>query len=648
MSKKKTKMSLQEVKKMIMPVGKYFNSKKPTRLFNVFASKKSKGSSTFIINGSFKQWLRRVATPEAYDAIIEEKKVQMKKYVDDASSRNMSTDKYYTKKLSASGLNRNDTKGKNMTEKAIIQKLLNPQTPEEEKTVSFGTPESENKNKIPNTLSDVMEDKQQELKQQKMMENPQEVKKPRKPRKKEEEGSRKKKAMEKKAFDMESERIESGEGNVMDDVEGLSKSGVHKKRVDKVLNNIQNLNKEHQLQEEKEWKQKVRVVAQKISSDITDPTSGENNYENVQTAISDFKHDTGKGIHTDAMMRNVSNVKPREQMVDAYSAKREMMTDLMLSKSTPAEDRKVPSRGGYKKEMEKAKLISKRPEYEDEEEEEEPELRGQTQEQNMGGRQRIRGRRPPQPQAPQAPQAMQDNLTIPQEVERDADGGDGRLGISPSSEPQMDIQSETIARNKKTIQQLRMECQCFKEVFKDKIKTKKFKALMNVDLKKKSLEEIRRIHKHYSEEVRDYYNSHRGLRVGVIVSPQLLGLSVQSLQNMIAPRIPTYSGAVIDAGRQAQGFVQSGSELRRKPPKGPTPAIDDKDVHYKLGGVRHATGNYDRDIESINSHIDREEDKKKSSFGRGSTRFGKPKNFKNSFYQAPKHTNISQIRLKTK
>jgi hypothetical protein len=238
-------------------------------------------------------------------------------------------------------------------------------------------------------------------------------------------------------------------------------------------------------------------------------------------------------------------------------------------------------------------------------------------------------------------------LTIPQEVERDADGGDGRLGIMPSAVPQMDIQNETIKRNKKTIQQLRVECECFKNIYRDQIKTKKFKQLMNMDLKKKSLDEIRTIHKHYTEEVRDYYNSHRGLRVGVIVDPSILGLNVQALQGMLAPRVPSYTPAV-DAGRRAEGFEQVGGELRRRPPSGQTPAIADTDVHYKLGGVRHATGKYDRDVESLNTHIDKQEDKKLSSFGRGSTRFGKAKTFKNNFYEAPAHTNIPSIRLKTK
>jgi hypothetical protein len=277
------------------------------------------------------------------------------------------------------------------------------------------------------------------------------------------------------------------------------------------------------------------------------------------------------------------------------------------------------------------------------------ELRGQVQEQNMGGRQRIRSQRPSRgpPQTPSMQNIDESGLTIPQEVERDADGGDGRLGIMPSAVPQMDIQNETIKRNKKTIQQLRVECECFKNIYRDQIKTKKFKQLMNMDLKKKSLDEIRTIHKHYTEEVRDYYNSHRGLRVGVIVDPSILGLNVQALQGMLAPRVPSYTPAV-DAGRRAEGFEQVGGELRRRPPSGQTPAIADTDVHYKLGGVRHATGKYDRDVESLNTHIDKQEDKKLSSFGRGSTRFGKAKTFKNNFYEAPAHTNIPSIRLKTK
>ncbi len=429
---------------------------------------------------------------------------------------------------------------------------------------------------------------------------------------------------------------------------------------DKFVNNINRIYQAENMKVEQEQKQSVRVLPVKQSRDITDPTSGENNIENVQMAVSDYKNEAGKGIHVDAVMRNPVTrntdtlVTPPSGMVSREGGKLRSTSQMMLP---PPYDAFAPRKSGTRpsepREFESPREAGREGVQISEPEEgmaEPVELRGQTQQQGMGGRQRIGGRRPPQQQQQPPPSFIDtrvSDLSIPQEVERNADGGDGRLGITPSAVPQMDIQNETIKRNKKTIQQLRVECECFKNIYRDQIKTKKFKQLMNMDLKKKSLDEIRTIHKHYTEEVRDYYNSHRGLRVGVIVDPAILGLSVNALQGMVAPRVPSYTPAV-DAGRRAEGFEQVGSELRRKPPTGQTPALSQTDVHYKLGGVRHATGKYDRDIESINSHIDLQEDKKISAFGRGSTRFGKPKRFKNNMYQVPKHTNIPEIRLKTK
>ena len=407
-----------------------------------------------------------------------------------------------------------------------------------------------------------------------------------------------------------------------------------------VLKNVKTISENMNMKEQQEQKQSVREVPTGQAKDIIDPTSGENNIDNIQLAISEYNKRTGKSLHVNDLFRNA----PEQQSL--MSDKKPSYGTAQKPTTYGTMDMNTPQQLDMRTQDE--------PVEPDETKEGEPVLRGQTQQQGMGGRQRIGGRRPPNfnvgnlqnKPSPAMQNIDESGLTIPQEVERTADG-DGRLGINPSAVPQMDIENETIKRNKKTIQQLKTECECFKAIYKDKIKTQKFKQLMNMDLKKKSLDEIRKIHKHYTEEVRDYYNSHRGLRVGVIVDPAILGLSVNALQGMLAPRVPSYTPA-IDAGRRAEGFEQVGSELRRKPPTGQTPALSQSDVHYKLGGVRHATGKYDRDIESINSHIDLQEDKKISAFGRSSTRFGKPKRFKNNMYQVPKHTNIPSIRLKTK
>ena len=641
---KRTKLSLTQLRQLILPVGKYYD-RRADKLLSVFGVNKNQKGAGLKPIAKFKTWLKKNASDDDYLTILKEMEQKADAYNKKAEEQGETPDRYYTNQIKSKGLNRNkETKASKM----ITEKL---------KSMLEGEAKEEDVKKVqsvnPKDLKQLMEDKKKEaedekaLAQQEAEVNPQgmtvEYTKPRKPRKKEVPGSRVAKREKKEREKAKVEKIITGEPDVIDVMQGKGKKEVQKDMSNKLYsslsNNVKQITRDELEKIENEEKEKVRVVVKEQSSDITDPTSGENSFDNIQLAVTDFKNKTGQGIHTDELMRRVRTKQDAmEKMIDNIQTNpKQLSTETQMKTDA------------------KASLISERPPEEKEEEvgddetkEDEPVLRGQVQQQGMGGRQGFR--RPPQQQAPRRPEEALENtqygdLTIPQEVERDA--GDGRLGISQAPVPQMDIETETISRNKKTIQQLRTECNCFKQIYKDKIKTKRFKTLVNTDLERKSLDEVRLIHKHFTEEVRDYYNSHRGLRVGVIVDPAILGLNVQALQGMIAPRVPSYAPAV-DAGRQAEGFSQVGGELRRRPPTGQTPAIADTDVHYKLGGVRHATGKYDRDIESLNNHIDREEDKKKSNFGRGSTRFNQPKNFKNSFYQAPSHTNIPTIRLKTK
>ena len=76
-----------------------------------------------------------------------------------------------------------------------------------------------------------------------------------------------------------------------------------------------------------------------------------------------------------------------------------------------------------------------------------------------------------------------------------------------------------------------------------------------------------------------------------------------------------------------------------------------KKVGSWIGTAKKYINNIQKEVSNIDiedNKIDKQEDKKLSSFGRGSTRFGKAKTFKNNFYEAPAHTNIPSIRLKTK
>lgn len=641
---KRTKLSLTQLRQLILPVGKYYD-RKADKLLSVFGVNKNERGAGLKPTVKFKNWLKRNASGDDYQTILVEMDKTANAYNNKAKEQGETPDKYYTNQIKSKGLNRNkETKASKM----ITEKL---------KSMLEGEAKEEDVKKVqsvnPKDLKQLMEDKKKEaedekaLAQQEAEVNPQgmtvEYTKPRKPRKKEVPGSRVAKKEKETRQKAKVEKLITGEPDVLDTLQGKSREQVQQETAKKattllkkkIENNVKKISEAQDAKEQQQEKEKVRVVVKEQSSDITDPTSGENSFDNIQLAVTDFKNKTGQGIHTDELMKNVNALMKKEPEMESRS--------VMVGQQAS-----VPSLMGDDKPYQPPAETKEEEVGDDETKEDEPVLRGQVQQQGMGGRQGFK--RPPQQQAPRRPEEALENtqygdLTIPQEVERDA--GDGRLGISQAPVPQMDIETETISRNKKTIQQLRTECNCFKQIYKDKIKTKRFKTLVNTDLERKSLDEVRLIHKHFTEEVRDYYNSHRGLRVGVIVDPAILGLNVQALQGMIAPRVPSYAPAV-DAGRQAEGFSQVGGELRRRPPTGQTPAIADTDVHYKLGGVRHATGKYDRDIESLNNHIDREEDKKKSNFGRGSTRFNQPKNFKNSFYQAPSHTNIPTIRLKTK
>ena len=633
---KQTKMSLSQVKALILPVGKYYDDKSD-KLLSVFGVNKNEKGAKLKPTVKFKNWLKKTASDEAYLTILKDMGQLADAYNKDAEEQGISPDKYYTNQIKSKGLQRNKQTptGKKITDR--MKQLLEGEAKEGEVNSK--------------DLKQVMEDKKKQkeeddkLAKQEAEVNPQgmttEYTKPKRPRKKEMPGSRIAKRDKEIKRQADVKKLQTGEPDVVDIIQGKSKEQVQQETAKKATvllkkkleNNVKKISEAEDAKEQQEEREKVRVVVQEQSSDITDPTSGENSFDNIQLAVTDFKNKTGQGLHTDELMKNVNALMKKEPEMQSRSV---MVGQQANVPSLMGDDKPYQPPAETKEQVD-----------DDETKQDEP-LRGQVQQQGLGGRQGFR--QPPQQQAPRRPEEALENtqygdLTIPQEVERDA--GDGRLGISQAPVPQMDIETETITRNKKTIQMLRVECNCFKAIYKDKIKTKRFKTLVNTDVTRKSLDEVRLIHKHYTEEVRDYYNSHRGLRVGVIIDPAILGLNIQALQGMIAPRVPSYAPA-IDAGRQAEGFSQSGGELRRRPPTGQTPAIADTDVHYKLGGVRHATGKYDRDIESLNNHIDREEDKKKSNFGRGSTRFNQPKNFKNSFYQAPSHTNIPTIRLKTK
>ena len=212
------------------------------------------------------------------------------------------------------------------------------------------------------------------------------------------------------------------------------------------------------------------------------------------------------------------------------------------------------------------------------------------------------------------------------------------LGIK-AVPPSMDLDMEKRQRMSKSIDVLKMEIKCFRELYKGKIRTKKFMELAKINMTQKSLDEVRKIHKRYSDCIRDYYTHSRGLRVGVIVDPAVLGLNVSALQGLLAPRVPSYA-PVVNAAREGDKLYPKGQMDKQQS------AIRIAETHYQQGGMRHATGDYDRDVESINRSIDKEEIRKEKN--RSTTRLpGKLPVFKNYMYRARPTQIASGIKINT-
>lgn len=212
------------------------------------------------------------------------------------------------------------------------------------------------------------------------------------------------------------------------------------------------------------------------------------------------------------------------------------------------------------------------------------------------------------------------------------------LGIK-AVPPSMDLDMEKRQRMSKSIDVLKMEIKCFRELYKGKIRTKKYMELAKINMTQKSLDEVRKIHKQYSDIIRDYYTHSRGLRVGVIVDPAILGLNVSALQGLLAPRVPSYA-PVVNAAREGDKLYPKGERDKQQA------AIRIAETHYQQGGMRHATGDYDRDVEAINRSIDKEEIRKEKN--RSTTRLpGKLPVYKNYMYRARPTQIASGIKINT-
>ena len=187
---------------------------------------------------------------------------------------------------------------------------------------------------------------------------------------------------------------------------------------------------------------------------------------------------------------------------------------------------------------------------------------------------RRRPDREPEMPPPPPPQEQRIQMDITEdegvELERGYGGQMGQSFISPASE------RVSMERHRMKYSQRRLyeECRAFVKIYSDDIKTPSWKRLLDrfSKMTEKSLtQELRKIHRELEEEVIEYYQGRKGLRLGVIIDPSVLGIDVGQLQGMMNPQMPmAFGGSVSQVGTQ---------QKRQKV----------KDIHYHLGGMKSAT-----------------------------------------------------------
>jgi len=193
----------------------------------------------------------------------------------------------------------------------------------------------------------------------------------------------------------------------------------------------------------------------------------------------------------------------------------------------------------------------------------------------------------PQQAEPNVKMEITDKPDIEVEVDKSPNegigGGMGQSFISPASE------KVSMERNrmKYTPKRLYEECKSFVKIYSDDIKTPSFKKLVEQFSKmseKSPAISLRKIHRELEEEVIEYYQGRKGLRLGVIIDPSVLGINVAQLQGLMNPQMPmAMGGQVREVGTQ-QAKVKT------------------KDIHYHLGGVKHATNAVLPEGQNIENH----------------------------------------------
>lgn len=187
-------------------------------------------------------------------------------------------------------------------------------------------------------------------------------------------------------------------------------------------------------------------------------------------------------------------------------------------------------------------------------------------------------------QAPTLPEQAQNEIVEGTTQDVDVE----REDIEPTFRATHQIEKESEDRNKKTISRLRNEIECFKQIYENLIKTSEFKKLSKMKDDKMNMNELRKLHEDFSNEIRSYYEQNRNLKIGVIVSPESLGLNIGRMQNLLAPRLPNYMPNVID-GVMTKPSPMEQLKKAGKIDTSKQPRVRE-DAHYKLGGIKQALG----------------------------------------------------------
>ncbi len=192
-------------------------------------------------------------------------------------------------------------------------------------------------------------------------------------------------------------------------------------------------------------------------------------------------------------------------------------------------------------------------------------------------------------QAPEEPPAPP---LSPRRVEIDR-GVPGQSSLPASFTTKSNIKMD-MERNrmKYSGEKLFYEITAFVKIYRDEIKTIQFKELARKSKTvsaKSELKKLRELHRELEEEIMDYYNKQKGMRIGVILDPAAVGLDVGQLQSILNPEMAFNAG-----GQTVTELAQAQDN-----PIAPERATQVMDTHYHHGGIAVATNQVLPEVQNI-------------------------------------------------